>query len=185
MLPFLARWRAQRELERRAARYVARLMEEPAEPDVVWLAESATRGDMDHARWELRYARRALGLLAAERDALDDRTASVVARVLAEELAKDPDIAHDAVELAQAQFNARLAAYRDALAARGGPSAQQRIGQTLFAFAGGSFQKIDANVMRGSELLSAYLAEAGEALRDVFGAAALPDNLPPSALLER
>lgn len=185
MLPFFARWRAQREVERRAARYVERLMEEPAESDVVWLAEAATRGDMDHARWELRYARRAVGLLAAERDALDDRTASVVARVLATELEKDPGIARNALELAQSQFNARLAAYRDALASRGSAAAQHRIGQTLFAFAGGSFQKPDANVLRGSELLATYLAEAGDALREVFGAAALPENLPPSALLNR
>lgn len=185
MLPFIARWRAERELDRRAARYVARLMEEPEESDVVWLAEAATRGDMDHARWELRYARRALGLLAAERDALDDRTASVVARVLASELPKDPSIARDAVELAQSQFNARLAAYRDALGARGGAPAQQRVGQTLFAFAGGSFQKLDAPVVRGTQLLTAYLAEAGDALREAFGAAVLPEDLPPSALLER
>ena len=185
MLPFIARWRAERDLDRRAGRYVGRLMEEPAEADVVWLAGAATRGDMDHARWELRYARRALGLLAAERDALDDRTASAVARTLAAELPRDPGVARDALELAHTQFNARLAAYRDALAARGGTSAQQRIGQTLFAFAGGSFQKIDANIMRGSALLTAYLAEAGEALREAFGAAVLPEDLPPSALLER
>lgn len=185
MLPFLSRWRAERDLDRRTARYVARLMEEPAEADVVWLAGTATRGDMDHARWELRYARRTLGLLAAERDALDDRTASVVARALAAELPRDPSIARDALELAHSQFNARLAAYRDALAARGGAAAQQRIGQTLFAFAGGSFQKADANVMRGSALLMAYLAEAGEALRDAFGAAVLPEDLPPSALFDR
>lgn len=183
MLPFFGRWRAQREIERRAERYVGRLMDEPTEEDVIWLAESATRGDMDHARWELRYARRALGLLAAERDALDDRTASVVARVLAAELEKDPSIARDAVELAQGQFNARLSAYRDALASRAGAPTQQRLGQTLFAFAGGSFQKADANVLRGSELLGTYLAEASEALKDSFGAAALPENLPPSALL--
>lgn len=157
-------------------------MEEPAEPTVVWLAETATRGDIDHARWELRYAKRALGLLAAERDALDDRTASLVAHGLSLELEKDPSIASDALELAERQFNARLSAYRDALGAKAGAPIHVRLGQTLFAFAGGSFQRVDANIDRASELLNAYLAEAGEALREVFGAAALPENVPPSAL---
>ncbi len=185
MFPFFGRWRAQRDRDNRAAQYVAVLMEEPAEADVLWLAETASRGDVDHARWELRYGRRALGLLAAERDALDDRTASIVARVLSQELAKDPSIARDALDLAQRQFNARLSAYRDALAARAGAPTQVRLGQTLFAFAGGSFQSADANITRASELLSSYLGAAGDALKETFGAASLPDNIPPSALIDR
>ena len=58
------------------------LFREPDAADVEWLAATATRGDLDHARWELRYARRALGLITAQRDALDDRTASIVARAI-------------------------------------------------------------------------------------------------------
>ena len=81
-MPLFARWRAERDLQRKADRYVERLVAEPGDDDVRWLAHAATRGDTDHARWELRYAKRALGLLTAERDALDDRTGSLVARAL-------------------------------------------------------------------------------------------------------
>ena len=59
------------------------------------------------------------------------------------------------------------------------------MGQTLFAFAGGSFRRQDENIVRAGELLASYLAEANEALRESFGAAALPENIPPSALLNR
>src|SRR6185437_12094853 len=74
-VPLFARWRAERDLERRATTFVQTLFVEPGSADVEWLARVATRGDLDHARWELRYARRALGLIAAQRDARDDRTA--------------------------------------------------------------------------------------------------------------
>jgi hypothetical protein len=56
------------------------------------------------------------------------------------------------------------------------------MGQTLFAFAGGTFKGQDANIVRAGELLAAYLTEANEALRARFGAAVLPENVPPSAL---
>ncbi len=85
-LPFLRAWREERLLRQRAAAYVRTLSGEPEAADVDGLARDVTRGDVDHARWELRYARRALGLLVAGRDALDDRTASVVARELAASL---------------------------------------------------------------------------------------------------
>jgi len=89
----LTRWRAERELQRKAAAFVDALFRDPDQSDVEWLAAAATRGDTDHARWELRYARRALGLIAAQRDALDDRTASIVARGISEALGRDSNIA--------------------------------------------------------------------------------------------
>jgi hypothetical protein len=85
-------------------------------------------------------------------------------------------------EIAERQFNARLSAYRDALAARAGTATAARLGQTLFAFAGGSFRQVDEHIARGGELLGEYLAEANGALRDTFGKASLPENVPPSAL---
>lgn len=183
-MPLFARWRAERDLQRKAAAYVATLFNEPDPADVQWLAGAATRGDMDHAAWELRYARRALGLIAAQRDALDDRTASVVAREISESLQKDPNIAPGMLDTAERQFNARLSAYRDGLAARAGAATGTRMGQTLFAFAGGSFRREDENIIRAGELLAAYLAEANAALRSTFGAVALPENVPPSALVQ-
>src|SRR5690349_14578707 len=104
-MPLFARWRADRELQRKAAAYVAVLFQEPESSDVEWLAVAATRGDVDHARWELRYARRALGLIAAQRDALDDRTASLVAKEIAEAFDRDRNIAAGMVETAERQFN--------------------------------------------------------------------------------
>jgi len=179
---FLSQWRAERDLQRKAAGYVAALFAEPEQADVEWLAQNATRGDVDHARWELRYARRALGMIAAQRDALDDRTASIVAREISEAFSRDRNIAAGMLETAHTQFNARLSAYRDGLASRAGAPTWIRMGQTLFAFAGGSFKLQDSNIVRAGELLSSYLTGANGALRASFGAVALPENLPPSAL---
>ena len=182
-MPFLSAWRAERDLQRKAAGYVASLFVEPEQADVEWLAQNATRGDVDHARWELRYARRALGLIAAQRDALDDRTASIVAREITEAFSRDRNIAAGMLETAHSQFNARLSAYRDGLASRAGAPTWIRMGQTLFAFSGGSFRLQDSNIVRAGELLLGYLTAANDALRASFGAVALPENVPPSALM--
>jgi hypothetical protein len=175
-------WRAARQLQRKADQFVAALVGEPDPADVAWLAQAATRGDDDHARWELRYARRAIGLLIAQRDALDDRTSSLVARALSEAFERDERIDRDRRELAERQFNARLSAYRDALGARV-PDSAVRLGQTLLAFSGGSFREIDANVRRAGDIVSGYVKEANEVLRSVFGSAALPEHVPPSAMV--
>jgi hypothetical protein len=180
---FFGRWREDRELQRKADAYVAALMREPAEADVQWLAVSATKGDIDHARWELRYARRALGLVIAQRDALDDKTGSVVARTLADAMARDRSVDASTIEIAERQFNARIAAYRDSLDARSSTiPVTTRLGQTLFAFSGGAFRDAKQDVARGGDLLSTYATEANEALRGAFGTAQLPENLPPSAV---
>ena len=181
-MPLFARWRAERELDRKAASFVDVLFGEPDSADVEWLAQSATHGDRDHAQWELRYARRALGLITAQRDALDDRTASIVARKISEALARDQNIALEMAETAERQFNARLSAYRDGLAAKASAPTQIRMGQTLFAFAGGSFKSQDANIVRAGKLLEAYLTELNAALRANFGTASLPDDVRPSAM---
>jgi hypothetical protein len=174
-------WRAARQLQRKADQFVVVLIEDPSAADVAWLAQTATRGDEDHARWELRYARRAIGLLVAQRDALDDRTSSLVARALTDAFERDERIDRDRRDLAERQFNARLSAYRDALGARVS-DASVRLGQTLLAFSGGSFRDVDDNVKRAGKLLDDYVKEANDALRTVFGAAALPEHVPPSAL---
>jgi hypothetical protein len=183
-MALFSRWRAERERRRKATAFVVALSREPEEDDAQWLARTAARGDVDHARWELRYARRALGLLTAQRDALDDRTAASVARALDDAFAHDPNIAQAMRPIAERQFNARLSAYRDVLNVRAS-AAGHRLGQTLFAFAGGSFRDVDANVVRASAVLTAYLAEASSALRDVYGAAAIPEHVAPSALVNR
>ena len=180
------RWREDRELQRKTEAYVAVLMREPDPADVAWLAKSATRGDSDHAMWELRYARRALGLIVAQRDALDDKTGSAVARILADAMARDSSVDASTIDIAERQFNARISAYRDGLDSRAsGTPVARRLGQTLFAFSGGAFRDAADDVARGGELLVAYTDEANAALRAAFGTAQLPENVPPSAIAPR
>ncbi|HVA56727.1 MAG: hypothetical protein WBQ26_06590 [Gemmatimonadaceae bacterium] len=181
-MPIFGRWRAERQLQERAERFVSVLNAPPDGTDVAWLAAVATRGDTDHAAWELRYARRALGLVSAQRDALDDRTGAIVAHTMAAAFERDRNIGRDRLELAHRQFNARLSAYRDAVGARVSGATPARLGRTLLAFAGGSFREVDANVTRAGDLLAGYLQAANDSLREIFGTATLPEHVPPSAI---
>jgi len=167
-----------------AAAYVQAAFAEPPAEDVRWLAALATGGDEDHAAWELRYARRAVALLLAQRDALDDRTGSLVARALDEAMAADPYVATDLAGLAVRQFNERLAAYRDALDARSAEPGAVRLGRVLLVFAGSVRAARGAGLAEAGAVCDRYLAELGSALAAAFGEAALPDDRPPSALRE-
>ncbi|MFL5576478.1 MAG: hypothetical protein ACJ79S_10970 [Gemmatimonadaceae bacterium] len=181
---FWRQWREEQARRRRASVYVATLVREPAEDDVAWLAQFDGARDLDHASWELRHARRSLGLLVAERDALDDRTASDVGRALATALRYDPRIASDKRSVAEQQLNARLAAYAGVLRARTGAEATAlRLGRVLLTFTAASDSALFPAEALGhaGELLSRYLLEANGALREAFGAASLPEDVPPSA----
>jgi hypothetical protein len=181
LIPFTLEWRTARDRRRRASAYLAIARREPEEADVRWLADAAANGDSDHARWELRYARWSLALLTAQRDALDDRTGSDGVAGLGELLRDDPRIAPEMLELAERQLNDRLSGYREALAARGGAlGSGERLGRVLLAFASDGARSAGAPLSRAVELLSAYLAEANEALRVAYGVASLPEHLPPS-----
>lgn len=179
-MALFSHWRKSRQRQQSADGYVASLLREPDEADVTWLAKVATRGDDDHARWELRYARRAIGQMVAQRDALDDRTASIVAAALTAAFQADRNIDPARFALVERQFNARVAAYRDALGARSADGVV-RLGQTLLAFSGGSFRDIDDTVKRAGAIMGGFEREANESLRAAFGMAALPEHVPPSA----
>ncbi len=157
-------------------------MSEPVQDDVRWLAETATRGDEDHARWELRYARQALGLLTAQRDALDDQTASAVAHVLAESLGRDKRVAPGKLGIAERQLNERISAYAEALGNREGAGSGWHLGRALLRFSGCRETVRPETVAKAAEIVSRYLAEANESLREAFGAASLPDNERPSVV---
>lgn len=174
-------WREQRAHSRRVRSYVAAVRAEPAEDDARWLATAATGGDVDHARWELRYARRALGLLAAQRDALDDRTPSAIARELTASLSREPLVDAAKLAIAERQFNQRLRAYADVLAERtiGEPTAA-RLGRALIGFAGSGRPGRPDDVSRAAALMTQYLGEGSAALQRTFGAADLPEHVPPS-----
>jgi hypothetical protein len=182
MASFFAAWLEQRRLRQSAAVYVQSLLAEPDPDDVTWLSGAATRGDVDRARWELRYARRACGQLSAERDALDDRTASAVAKELGESWSKDRNIAAEMRATAEQQFNARLRALGQALAARSSADPTgTRLGRALLA-ASGANSPAQSDVERAGMVVARYLEQANESLRRVFGTATLPDNVPPSAI---
>lgn len=180
--PFFTAWREQRRLKRAAAAYVQGLLADPDAADVNWLSSVATGGDVDRARWELRYARRAAGLLSAERDALDDRTASAVAHELDESWAGDRNVAAGMRHIAERQFNARLGALARAIAARSSPEATgTRLGRALLISAG-AMALSPSDIDRAGAIVAGYLEEANESLRRLFGTATLPENVPPSAL---
>jgi len=175
-------FREDRALLRKSAAFASVLMAEPASEEVEWLSKVATRGDVDHARWELRYLRRSIGILVAQRDALDDRTPSEVLRALVQLMQKDPNVDPTLSELAERQFNARLGAYRDAFTSRGHGTPALRLAQNLLAFAGGPIRGDDPIVQRGAELVADTIAAANDALRASFGVVELPEDVSPSRL---
>lgn len=159
-----------RESRRGTAGYVEDIMREPATQAVDWLAAAATSGDADRAIWELRYLRRALGLLIAERDALDDRTASAVARSLTQAMQADRNVAAPMVRLAERQFNERLAAYREMMHLRGSQeSTTRRVGRALLLLSGSV--RMGGQELAGAESIVSQLSdELGNALSKHYGA---------------
>ncbi len=183
LIPLTPEWRADRDRRRSAAAYVRAIRLEPDDADVRWLAGAATGGDEDHARWELRYTRWVLGLVVAQRDALDDRTGSEVLCALDVAMREDPNIDAGMSALAERQVNDRLAGYAAALSAHGGPAGGgERLGRVLLAFASDGARSAGAPLAHAVEVTGRYLAEANAALRTVYGLASLPEDLPPSGI---
>jgi len=167
-MPWWSEWLARRRRRNKATQFVATLFVEPLAEDVRWLAANGTDGDHDHAQWELRYARRALGLL--------------VARELATALARDPNIASGKLRVAERQLNARLRAYGDALRRRDGAGTGWHLGRALLEFSGRREPVPPELVATAGDLLARYVTESNESLRDRFGVANLPQDVAPSAL---
>jgi hypothetical protein len=174
---FLAAWR----LRRHAANYVRGLWTEPNAADVAWLTSLEPNDDADHARWELRYLQRAAILLAAERDALDDRTPAAVARAVTRAFDADSAVAHNRAAVARHQFNERLASYRGVLQAREATPATPRLGLVLLTFLGRPTAAADPLALRAGTIAQDALARAGDALRTSFGTVDLPEDVAPSA----
>lgn len=185
LIPFTRRWRAARDRRRRAGAYVASARAEPAAEDVAWLAGAAAAGDDDHARWELRYARMAIAVLVAERDALDDRTGADVVAALREAFATDDRVAPDLRPLAERQLVERLQTYRDAFQARGASGAGERMARVLLSFASDGARSAGSPLARATSVLSGYVDAANAALVAAYGRASLPDHLPPSEVAGR
>jgi hypothetical protein len=176
---FWQAWRERRALRSGAEAFAASAWLEPDDADVRWLAERATAGDEDHARWELRYCRRALALLAAERDALDDRTGAEVSHAMLDRLHADRGIAPERLPMAERQFNARLGRYREALRERG-PRLAERFAGVLAATAAGAAARPGPPDPRLVDIADAYWARAQRELKACFGTAQLPEHVRPS-----
>ena len=177
-LDMLATWR----LRRDAASYVRSLWQEPNAADVEWITSLEPAGDIDHARWELRYLQRAAILLAAERDSLDDRTPAAVARAIARAFDSDSAVAHNRADVARRQFNERLAAYRSVLTTRETTPLIPRLGLVLLTFLGRPTAAADQIAISAGTIVQDSLSTANAALRERFGTVTLPENVAPSAV---
>ena len=174
----IAAWR----LRGDAASYVRSLWQEPNAADVEWITSLEPAGDIDHARWELRYLQRAAILLAAERDSLDDRTPAAVARAIARAFDSDSAVAHNRADVARRQFNERLAAYRSVLTTRETTPLVPRLGLVLLTFLGRPTAATDPIAMRAGTIVQDALSAANTALRERFGTVVLPENIAPSRI---
>ena len=172
----LAEWKASRDRRRRSASYLEALLHAPDPADLAWLA--ALAGGNELARRELVFARRAVGLIVAERDALDDRTASDVAHQLAAVVDRE---ARESPEMGRA-WAERWRAYTAALAVRGeAESPATRLARVLLAGAG-VLEPSTETLVRATQFILATRTRANEALRAVFGVASLPEDIRPSAM---
>jgi hypothetical protein len=173
---FWANWQTSRARRQRVEVYCNHLLREPDPAVLQWLA--AASGSTKAARRELAFARRAIGLIVAERDALDDRTAADVAHhlapVVAAEARRDADVGR--------LWSDRWRAYTGALAVRGHSELPAvRLARVLLAGAGMSAPAED-DLRRGTAFVQDTRASLNEQLRTAFGAASLPEDVRPSAL---
>lgn len=174
----LAALREQRRRQAMADRYVESLLRAPAADVVAWLAEQGD-GDAARATAELSVAQRAIGLIVAERDALDDQTAADVAHTLN---------ALDAREARQRSaaptaWRARWREYADALAARATSDPPlRRVARVLLRQVGVTTP--DPDQLAGAlEIVTAFRHRANTSLQAAYGAASLPEDRAPSALV--
>ena len=172
-----AEWRAQRERSRRVSIYLGQLLRTPDRADLTWLGSAGVTVPI--AVRELTFAKRAIGLIGAERDALADRTASDVARQLFPVISRE---ARRTVDFGR-EWGERWRAYTAALAVRGNvESPATRLARVLLSGAGIAEPSLE-QLVRATQFVNETRGAANVALREVFGVASLPEDVRPSALL--
>jgi hypothetical protein len=150
----------------RADRFV-RALELPL-PDAEWAWLVALGVPADIARREVRWAVRAVGLIVASRDALNDQTMAEVTHAL------------DRVTVADAGWANRWSQYLEAHGRRGtGDSVARRLARVLLAAAGAA-DAPDA-VESAAAFLTRQRVRLNGELGQAFGVAQLPEDRPPSA----
>ena len=169
-----AEWRHARRRRRCAGEYLDRVLPESGTDSALWLS----RIGGERTASELLFLRRALALIVAERDALDDRTASDVAHCLAPLIAREAQ----ADSVTGRRWVDRWREYAAALAVRGSAeSPSARLARVLLAGTGA--ETIDADMLAAaSAVVQSARVHANEALRAAFGVASLPDDVRPSAM---
>lgn len=177
-MSFLTEWRVARDRRRRAAVYLGAITQHVAPADVEWLTKLTDGQNERVATRELEFARRAIGLIVAERDALDDRTASDVAHQLAAVISGEGR--RDSV--AGRAWSERWRAYTGALAARGSTeSPAARLARVMLAGSGVEAPSHE-QLVRGTQYILAVRSAANEALRTAYGSVSLPEDIRPSAV---
>ncbi len=170
---FWQEWQIARQRRKRAAAYLEALRSPAADPDVVWLTALGVPADL--AAREMLFARRAIGLIVAERDALDDQTAADVAHALNASLAATP-------ASAAPLWQARWRAYAAALATRGSTEVPaRRMARVLLEGAEVPTPTVP-QLAAATGVMQALRGRANEALREIFGVASLPEDVRPSAM---
>lgn len=177
-MSILSEWRVARDRRKRAAVYLSAITQHVAPADIDWLTKLIDGGRSELAVRELQFARRAIGLIVAERDALDDRTASDVAHQLATVISSEAR--QDAV--AGRAWSERWRAYTSALAARGSTeSPAARLARVMLA-GSGIVEPSAEQLVRGTQYILGVRTGANEALRTAYGSASLPEDVRPSAV---
>ncbi|AMW05106.1 hypothetical protein GEMMAAP_10300 [Gemmatimonas phototrophica] len=171
-----ADWQASRARKQRVEVYLNHLVREAEAPTLAWL--TAVCGSADVAARELGFARRAIGLIVAERDALDDQTAADVAHHLAPVVAAESRRHAETGRL----WAERWRSYTAALAVRGSQTTPAaRLAKVLLEGAGMPAPTAEVLAV-GTDFVQETRAALNEQLRTAFGAASLPEDVRPSAL---
>lgn len=177
-MSILSEWRVARDRRKRASVYLAAITQHVAPSDIEWLTKLAEGQNGGLAARELQFARRAIGLIVAERDALDDRTASDVAHQLATVISSEAR--QDAI--AGRAWSERWRAYTSALAARGSTESPAARLARVMLLGSGVVQPTPEQLVRATQYVLAVRTGANEALRTAYGSASLPEDVRPSAV---
>ncbi len=174
----LANRREQRRRQALAERYLNTVLHDPSAEELSWLMQ-ASGASRELALIELAFSQKAIGLIVAERDALDDQTAADVSHAIDAIVAREARVRQGVLE----EWHAHWSEYHDALDARGrSESPLTRIARVLLRRCG-TPEPQPGQLDRALRIVTTFRHSANEALRDAFGLASLPEDRPPSALL--
>lgn len=173
----LAEWKATRERRKRAAAYVAHLTADADLSGGEWLtALSPLAGDT--VRHELRLALRAIGLIVAERDSLDDNTAADVSHEL-QVVMREEGKGDESTALI---WSDRWSSYSGAMMKRGVADAPAIRLARILLIAVGVLSPTPLELERTADWILERRRLLNVALREAYGDAMLPEDVRPSEL---